>query len=70
MVAFAERCAVHDIGSDAFVARVRERRVPMAFSRYEQEPYAAMVRYEDLREPDEGAAIQGAAPVRQAANTR
>jgi len=33
----------------------------VAFSGYEQEPYAAMVRYEDLRESDEGAAVQGAA---------
>jgi hypothetical protein len=34
----------------------------MAFSRYQQEPHPALVRYEDLRESNEGAAIQGSAP--------
>jgi hypothetical protein len=34
----------------------------MAFSRYEQKSHAALVRYEDLRQSHEGAAIQGSAP--------
>jgi len=35
--------------------------MPVAFSRYQQKPYAALVRHEDLWKPDEGAAIQSAA---------
>jgi hypothetical protein len=34
----------------------------MAFFGYQQEPHAAMVRHEGLRESDEGAAIQSATP--------
>ncbi len=62
--AAVDACAEHgrsaDIRRDAHAAGVWKCRVPVAFSRYQQEPYAAVVRYEDLREPDEGAAIQGA----------
>jgi hypothetical protein len=31
--------------------------MPVAISGYEQESHAALVRHEDLREPDEGAAV-------------
>ena len=57
-----ERWTVRDIRPDAVAAGVRERRVPLAFSRYQQESHAALVRYEDLRKSHEGAAIQGSAP--------
>ena len=33
--------------------------VPLAFSGYQQESHPAMVRYEDLRQPDEGATTPG-----------
>jgi hypothetical protein len=35
--------------------------VPVAVFGYEQESHAALVRHEDLRESDEGTAIQGIA---------
>jgi len=40
---------------------VRECRVPLAVCGYEQESHAALVQHENLRKPDEGAAIQGSA---------
>ena len=40
--------AEHDKG-------LRRPNLPLALPGYEQEPYPAMVRHEDLRQPDEGA---------------
>ena len=43
------------------VESLRQRYVPMAVYGYEQESFAAVVRYEDLRQPDEGSQVPGAA---------
>ena len=41
---------------------LRRPNLPLALPRSEQEPYPAMVRHEDLRQPDEGAKTPGALP--------
>src|ERR1700733_7335555 len=52
---------IDDERESAGAAGVRESRVPLAVPRYEQESHPALVRHEDLREPDEGAPVQGTA---------
>jgi hypothetical protein len=49
------------VSSDAEqVKGLRRSNLPLALSRPEQEPHPAMVRHEDLRQPDEGAKTPGA----------
>jgi hypothetical protein len=49
------------VEGDWTIAKLWGRYVPVVVSRHEQEWYAAMVRYEGLREQNEGEAISGAA---------
>ena len=52
-----ERGGSDDVRSSRSGARLRQPGVPLAVPGYEQEPYPAVVRYEAVREPDEGAQV-------------